>query len=562
MSFPDRLHCINPDCFPLTDQSARQKFCSRCGTSLQLCDRYLPLERLGAGGFAAIYTVWDLQERQERVLKVLSHASDKALKLFEREAIMLGNLRHPGIPSVNSDSFFVVPRPRQEPLYCLVMEKIVGPTLEEVLSDCFPRGCPESLIIDWLSQAAEILDVLHRSYVIHRDIKPSNLMLRGFRPPDPVTGTLAEGQLVLIDFGGVKQRDSTDSSTRLFSSGYSPPEQVAGQFVEPSADIYALGRTMIHLLTGQHPLELEDVQTGALQWHHAANASPVLIALLEEMVQWEMQKRPQSARALQQRLRKIPGTHFHRGTRFRQTMGQVFRRSQQHWVQSNASAQQNLARLSRLVKVTGAALFAITRSMWGGAIGAVCGTLLGFVLANWTPLGWKFADLVTENLPQLLAGVRIEAHPELLLFACVGLGTGWGLSQAGGYGQTRRRFSAASLGFLGYGMAWLLWTGMPYNAIARFLVAIAAASAILPLGLGFPSHLLFHAFAAAIGTTGFFALSLWQDHWSSSIIEELLSLSRLDLSVGFCALLGMGIAIGLGLSFYVFLPLIRWIIES
>jgi serine/threonine protein kinase len=146
---------------------------------LWLNNRYIPLHRLGSGGFATIYTVWDLQRKTERVLKVLIDTSPKALQLFEQEAAVLQRLEHPGVPRVEKDSYFVVSvdNPQERSLPCLVMEKIRGQTLQDVLNEN-PQGCPEAAVRDWLYQAVEILRELHASGIIHRDLKPSNLMLR------------------------------------------------------------------------------------------------------------------------------------------------------------------------------------------------------------------------------------------------------------------------------------------------------------------------------------------------------------------------------------------------
>ncbi|MDY7013392.1 MAG: serine/threonine-protein kinase, partial [Cyanobacteriota bacterium] len=555
MSIPSPSHCINPHCPAPYPQPGHHKFCLRCGTSLRLCDRYIPLHRLGTGGFATIYTVWDLQTDRERVLKVLAVTSPKALKLFEQEAVVLASLRHSGIPKVEPHSFFLVAVPQQQPLYCLVMEKILGPTLEDVLTKYFPQGCPEELVLDWLCQAAEILEVLHRCQIIHRDIKPSNLMLRGFELPDPAVPECTKGvgsQLVLIDFGGAKQKGKRDSSTRLFSSGYSPPEQMAGQFVEPAADIYALGRTAIHLLTGKHPVDLEDVHSGALSWRSQVSASPGLAKLLDEMVQWEANDRPQNVREVRRRLAEIPGTPLHRSARTRQTIARI-----------EAIARQQSAKVAQTgqkwATAIAAAVADTTREMWGAAIGAVCGTLLGFFLADLTPLGLQFAQLVETYIPRVLTGVEIELGPELLLFACVGLGTGWGLAEMGGFGQHVRRVAAGLTGFFGYSLAWLVWAGMPYSTIARFFSLPIVAAFILPLGLGLPDRLVFHACVAAAGTTTLFAFSVIQGNLSDGLLEEILLLSRFDLTVGFCSLLGMGIAVCLGISYYILLPLLRWL---
>lgn len=285
-------------------QAGGNKFCTTCGAAIALQNRYIPLKKLGTGGFAVIYTVWDLQTQTERVLKILLENAAKARQLFQQEAAILQSLDHPGVPKVEVDGYFRLSAGNStaRELDCLVMEKIEGQTLEVIL-DRYPQGCPEEMVKDWFGQAVEILQVLHSRQIIHRDLKPSNLMLRQ-----------ETNRLVLIDFGGAKkmrsrhQSASIDSSTRLYSPGYSPPEQSLGRDVEPAADFYALGRTTIELLTGQSPSELEDPITKELRWRHLVRVSPVFAELLEELVREDARLRPTSARAIEQRLLHSPAT--------------------------------------------------------------------------------------------------------------------------------------------------------------------------------------------------------------------------------------------------------------
>ncbi len=289
------IYCISPGCPRPYPHTWGNKFCNSCGASLQLKNRYVPLQCLGAGGFATIYTVWDLVTETERVLKVLIEPSAKALELFEQEAAVLASLRHPGVPRVEPDGYFLVRDNKQErQLPCLIMEKINGQTLQEILEQ-HPQGCPEAWVRGWFKQAVEILQELHTRKIIHRDLKPSNLMLRD-----------TTGQLVVIDFGGAKIGSVLSrqaSSTRLFSSGYSPPEQIVGRSVGPASDFYALGRTMIQLLTGIYPPELEiDNWTTMAYCSFNQSRYPDFADLLDQLVQEDPSQRPATATAIQERL--------------------------------------------------------------------------------------------------------------------------------------------------------------------------------------------------------------------------------------------------------------------
>lgn len=243
-------------------------------------NRFLVRRKLGNGGFAHTFEVSDRRVKFTRgkpavkLLKVLKippsvdEGYRKAIALFQREAEVLSHLNHPGIPQVEPDGYFTVERENcSEPFHCLVMEKIPGENLEQWLANHSPITAQQA--INWLKQLLDILQRLHQQQYFHRDIKPSNIMLK----PD--------GQLVLIDFGGVRQvthsylaKISGDREiTGLISPGYTPLEQAYGKAV-PQSDFFALGNTLVHLLTGKHPLDLEtDAIAGQLLWHNCVPQS-------------------------------------------------------------------------------------------------------------------------------------------------------------------------------------------------------------------------------------------------------------------------------------------------
>lgn len=266
-----------------------------------LQDRYQVIRLLGSGGFGETYEVDD--RGTVKVLKVLRENFPKFILFFEREAKGLSQLKHPGIPKVEQDGYFCFYLEGiQEPLYCLVMEKIPGVDLKQWLSTHRHQPITQTLAIQWLKQLVEILDRIHPQF-FHRDIKPSNIMLK----PD--------GQLVLIDFGGIRERTETYlqkhqgdlTSTRgLQSRGYTPGEQIEGRG-ELRSDFFALGRTFVHLLTGKHPSEfLSNPDTGLLIWRSDA---PHISSSLADLIDWLMQpfpgKRPQNPQEILQALAKV-----------------------------------------------------------------------------------------------------------------------------------------------------------------------------------------------------------------------------------------------------------------
>ncbi|NMF86438.1 serine/threonine-protein kinase [Nodosilinea sp. P-1105] len=293
-------YCINPRC-PQRQQPDALDHCAACGTPLLIGDRYRllrPLRDLDDWSPADIFEVAAGDRLQ--VMKVLKQP--KLLPLFEREVKTLQQLHHPGIPQVEPDGYFTVTPATGPPLACLVMEKIAGDTLEQWLAQYGPVNQP--LALTWLRQATEILALVHQTELFHRDIKLSNLMLR----PD--------GQIALIDFGTVRQMTNTYLAkiggqrdvTTIVSPGYTPLEQINGRAV-PQSDFYALGRSWVHLLTGQHPVDLDtDDDTGTLHWRRAApQVEPWLADLIDDLMAPFPGQRPLNAEEILRRLEARTG---------------------------------------------------------------------------------------------------------------------------------------------------------------------------------------------------------------------------------------------------------------
>ena len=253
---------------------------------LVLQGRYRVLQQLGKGGLSQTF---DIDDRGTvKVLKVLTldrfyddDSKQKAIARFNREAEVLIRLTHPGVPKVDPDGYFTEAIADQEPLHCLVMEKIIGLNLSQWLQNQGNQPIEQTQAIAWLEQLCSILSRIHQEGLIHRDIKPSNIMLK------------PNGQLVLIDFGGVREVTETYSRTAtgsaLISLGYSPTEQIEGRAVFQS-DFFAIGRTFVHLLTGRTPSEfIPDSNTGKLLWHDSA---PQISKSLAELIDYLMAQFP------------------------------------------------------------------------------------------------------------------------------------------------------------------------------------------------------------------------------------------------------------------------------
>jgi WD40 repeat protein/predicted Ser/Thr protein kinase len=301
--------CINPQCQnPDNPDNVNVMYCQSCGSYLLLEGRYRVMRLLGEGGFAKTYEVRD-RTSIPKVLKVLTKNQSKAVEQFQREAKVLIRLNHPGIPQ-GEESFTFFPQNSQEPVDCLVMEKIEGENLQDWLKNRGDRPISERQAIDWLTQLANTLHEVHQQQLIHRDIKPSNIMLK----PD--------GQLVLIDFGIAReitetyeQKLAAGQITATYTYGYAPLEQVIGRAV-PQSDFFALGRTFVYLLTGKHPNEIgnnyRDPNTDDdWNWREAApKVSDLLADFIDQLMARPIQKRPPNTQAILEQLVEIEQTLY------------------------------------------------------------------------------------------------------------------------------------------------------------------------------------------------------------------------------------------------------------
>ncbi|MBA2380181.1 MAG: protein kinase [Blastocatellia bacterium] len=212
-----------------------------------LNQRYEIVRKIGGGGMGAVYLASDnnlggvLRAVKEMVqTHIEDDQQEKAINDFKRESMILSTLDHPSIPTIY-DYFF----DEEESRFYLVMKYISGGDLSSRLRATSEGKIDEKMVTEWAIEIVDVLDYLHSqpSTIVYRDLKPSNIMVDG-----------NSGRVMLIDFGiarSISQREEK-GVTAVGTMGYAPPELFSGN-VEPRSDIYSLGSTMFHLLTGADP---------------------------------------------------------------------------------------------------------------------------------------------------------------------------------------------------------------------------------------------------------------------------------------------------------------------
>ena len=208
--------------------------------------RYRIGRQIGCGGMGAVYEALDSRLQNTVAVKQCRLPGLDANRAFEREAKLLASLRHPALPVVID--YFV----DGEAQY-LVMQFIEGDDLGKLLENRRDRF-PSAEVVLWARAVLDALSYLHdhEPPVVHRDIKPSNLR----RTP--------RGEIVLLDFGLAKGRPEEaamprpDRSVFGYTLAYSPPEQILRGKTDARSDVYAVGATLYHLLTGRPPVNALD----------------------------------------------------------------------------------------------------------------------------------------------------------------------------------------------------------------------------------------------------------------------------------------------------------------
>ncbi len=202
--------------------------------------KYEVLKEIGRGGMSIVYLAMDKRlNKQWAIKEIRKKGSGKNDEIIVNsllaEANMMKKLDHPALPRIvdiidNGITIYVV------------MDYIEGESLDKILSEYGAQS--EDRVVSWAKQLCDALSYLHtqKPPIIYRDMKPANVMLK------------PEGNIKIIDFGIAREykEQSLADTTVLGTKGYAPPEQYSGQ-TDARSDIFALGMTMHHLLTGVDP---------------------------------------------------------------------------------------------------------------------------------------------------------------------------------------------------------------------------------------------------------------------------------------------------------------------
>lgn len=205
--------------------------------------KYKILNVVGRGGMSVVYLAMNEKANKQWAIKEVRKDGVSNFEVIKQglivETDMLKKFNHPLLPSIvdviDSDGKFLI-----------VMDYIEGKPLSDSLQE--NGALPQEDVIKWAIQLCDVLGYLHSQNppIIYRDMKPANVMLK----PD--------GNITLIDFGTAREykRENLEDTTCLGTRGYAAPEQFGGQGqTDPRTDIYCLGATLYHLVTGHNPSE-------------------------------------------------------------------------------------------------------------------------------------------------------------------------------------------------------------------------------------------------------------------------------------------------------------------
>ncbi len=243
-------------------------------------NKYKILNKIGQGGMSIVYLAMNERANKQWAIKEIrkdaAAASEINMASIKTETELLKNLNHPNLPSIADIIDY-------EDSILIVMDYVEGNTLKKAVDELGPQ--PQEHVIEWAKQLCDVLGYLHSQNppIIYRDLKPGNIMLK----PD--------GTIVLIDFGTARQykTENIEDTTCLGTRGYAAPEQFGGQGqTDARTDIYCLGTTIYHLVTGKNPSEPPYEIRNIRYWNEALSKG--LEQIVAKCTQLDPEKRYQS----------------------------------------------------------------------------------------------------------------------------------------------------------------------------------------------------------------------------------------------------------------------------
>jgi serine/threonine protein kinase/tetratricopeptide (TPR) repeat protein len=354
---------------------------------------YRIIKKLGAGGMGEVYLALDTKLDRRVAIKVLAPdfiAEENLKKRLVREAQAAAKLDHPNICAIYDVN-------EADSLTFIVMQYIEGEMLAEKM-ERKPLGVKGSLAI--AEQAAEGLAEAHAQGIVHRDIKPQNIMIT------------PRGQLKILDFGLAKQMRSSDTvdheaaTAQLLSKPglvvgtmpYMSPEQVKGEPLDASSDIFSLGVTLYEMLAGKHPFK---DKSAAVTMSRILLGEPIPTPQFEAQVSGELQT------LLSKMLSKDKAARYQSAQDFLTDLRQLPAQVAADDTQPVAPRTKEISAIT-LKETAGRILSKVRRHKWAALATGLSIILLGVAISRW--LGTEHSDSLAilpftyaSNDPQLMA---------------------------------------------------------------------------------------------------------------------------------------------------------------